>query len=147
MSKKITAVVMALVMIVCCLFVVSVNGQDNYAVSMNEGRDAIIATFQKGVGPEIAGTAIDYVYYSPVGKITVDKTAEPATDEDGEPVSEKEPDGPVKYPVVFGFQGAGNNKKARFADNRKGLYQLGEQRVSGEIQGHPRCIYCRYACS
>ena len=46
------------------------------AVSMDDGKDALMAKWSRGVGPEVDTYAIDYSYYSPVKKSS-DKTKYP----------------------------------------------------------------------
>ncbi len=60
--KKITAIVLSLVM----LF--GVTAVSSSAVSVNDGLETLQGQFQKGVGPETEGYAIDYRYFSPVGE-------------------------------------------------------------------------------
>lgn len=61
MSKRIISLLTAI--IILCLSVVTVN-----AVSFDEGKDALIAQFNGGSGPEVNGFSIDYNFYSPIQK-------------------------------------------------------------------------------
>lgn len=60
--KKVVSFILSFVMLITC-FTFSVNADD-----ADYGKEALIAQFESGVGPETDGYAVDYRYYSPVGE-------------------------------------------------------------------------------
>ena len=81
--KKILATILsvAVLLSVGCF---AVSAEENAAVSVSAGYDALMAQFEKGKGPETNGYSLDYRYYSP----------------------EKENDD-TKYPLVIWLHGMG----------------------------------------
>ena len=62
--KKILSAILSVVMLfsIGCF---AVSAEENAAVSVSAGYDALMAQFEKGNGPETNGYSIDYRYYSP----------------------------------------------------------------------------------
>lgn len=79
--KKIISVILAVMMLL-------MTGIPAFAASMTEGTGVLTSTFEKGVGPETNGLAIDYRYFSPVGE-----------------------NDSTKYPLVVWLHGMGNGSK------------------------------------
>lgn len=67
MSKKIIALFLSALMLLGCM-VMSASAADSAALPLSAGHDALVAQFEKGVGPETNGFSIDYRYYSPVSE-------------------------------------------------------------------------------
>ncbi len=79
--KKAVSVILSLMLIALSMI-------PSFAASIEEGTGVLTDTFEKGVGPEINGLAIDYRYFSPVSE-----------------------DDNTKYPLVVWLHGMGNGSK------------------------------------
>lgn len=71
-TKKLLAFILSLVMLMSVAVFVG-SAKEETSLPLSEGIEKLQSQFQKGVGPEIEGYAIDYRYYSPAGENDTEK--------------------------------------------------------------------------